>query len=112
VKNTLDVLDLVNDYAVLETDHFVVRFDRSNDGLLTEYASRFLEDKVYPDIVKAFGYEPKDKTLLEIFSRTNGTSGHSWFSARMVGLPFTGTVGACVGKIFALTSPSDGKAYN
>jgi len=112
VKNTLDVLDLLDTYAVLETEHFILRFDRGHDGVLAEYAARFLEDEVYPDIVAALGYEPKDKTLLEIFSKANGTSGHSWFSARMVGLPFIGTVGACAGKMFALTSPDDGQRYN
>ena len=112
VKNTLDVLDLLDSYAILETDHFILRFDRGHDGVLAEYAARFLEAEVYPDIVAALGYEPKDKTLLEIFSKANGTSGHAWFSARMVGLPFIGTVGACAGKMFALTSPDDGRPYN
>ena len=112
VKNTLEVLDLLDTYQVIETDHFVLRFDRGQDGLLAEYASRYLEAEVYPDIVKVLGYEPKDKTLLEIFSRAKRNSGHSWFSARMVGLPFIGTVGACAGKMFALTSPADGQQYN
>ena len=112
VKNALDVLDLLDTYAVIETDHFILRFDRGHDGLLAEYAARYLEEEVYPDIVKVLGYEPADKTLLEIFSKANGTSGHAWFSARMVGLPFIGTVGACAGKMFALTSPADGKPYN
>ena len=112
VKNTLDVLDLLDTYAVLETEHFVLRFNRGQDGLLAEYAARMLEEEVYPDLVAELGYEPKGKTLLEIFSKANGTSGHAWFSARMVGLPFIGTVGACAGKMFALTSPADGQAYN
>ena len=112
VKNTLDVLDLLDTYAILETDHFILRFDRGHDGILAEYAARYLEEDVYPDIVAALGYEPQEKTLLEIFSKANGTSGHAWFSARMVGLPFIGTVGACAGKMFALTSPDDGQSFN
>ena len=31
VKNTLDVLDLLDTYAVLETEHFILRFDRGHD---------------------------------------------------------------------------------
>lgn len=112
VKNTLDVLDLLDEYAVLETEHFILRFDRGQDGMLAEYAARYLEEEVYDDIVQSLGYEPPEKTLLEIFSRAKGTKGHSWFSARMVGLPFIGTVGACAGKMFALTSPADGQFYN
>ena len=112
VKNTLEVLDLLDGYAVLETDHFVIKFDRGQDQRLATYAAQYLEQDVYPDLVRAFDYEPSDKTVLEIFSRQGGTSGHGWFSARMVGLPFVGTVGACAGKMFAITSPGEGKAFN
>lgn len=112
VKNTLEVLDLLERYAVLETEHFVIRFDRGQDGLLAEYAAEYLEETVYPEIVASLGYAPPEKTLLEIFSSAAGTSGHGWFSARMVGLPFIGTVGACAGKMFALTSPADGQPFH
>src|SRR5439155_20097120 len=61
----------------------------------------------FPRLTKLLGYTPQGKTLIEIFSRTERTSGHSWFSARMVGLPFIGTVGACAGKMVALTSPAE-----
>jgi tetratricopeptide (TPR) repeat protein len=106
VKNMLEVLDVLKGYATLETEHFVIRFDRGQDELLARYAGRYLEDDVFPDLTRRLGYFPKEKTLIEIFSRTERTSGHSWFSARMVGLPFIGTVGACAGKMVALASPT------
>lgn len=112
VKNTLEVLDLLQDYAVIETDHFIIKFNRAHDEQLAVYASRFLEEEVFPDLVKALDYVPPDKTLLEIFSKGQGVSGHGWFSARMVGLPFIGTVGACAGKMFALRSPAEGQPFN
>jgi tetratricopeptide (TPR) repeat protein len=62
---------------------------------------------VFPQLTKQFGYVPPGKTLIEIFSRSGRISGHSWFSARMVGLPFIGTVGACAGQMIALTSPTE-----
>lgn len=107
VKNTLEVLDVLDNYAVLETEHFVIKFDRGRDQMLAEYAAEFLENEVYPDIVKQLGYEPQGKSLFEIFSHAKNTSGHGWFSARMVGLPYIGTVGACAGRMVAMVSPGD-----
>ena len=107
VKNTLEVLELLEGYAVLETEHFVLKFDRGRDEQLATYAARYLEREVYPQLVKQFGFRPEGKTLIEIFSRHKNTSGHGWFSARMVGLPAVGTVGACAGRMIALTSPDE-----
>lgn len=107
VKNTLEVLDVLKDYAVLETEHFVLKFDRGRDELLAGYAARYLEREVYPELVEHFGFRPQGKTLIEIFSRHRQTSGHGWFSARMAGLPAIGTVGACAGRMIALTSPDE-----
>ncbi|MGI8977881.1 MAG: tetratricopeptide repeat protein [Pirellulaceae bacterium] len=107
VKNTLEVLDVLKGYAVLETDHFVLKFDRGQDELLARYASKYLEEEAYPQLVEQFGFKPNGKTLIEIFSRNRNTSGHGWFSARMVGLPAIGTVGACAGKMVAITTPDE-----
>ncbi|MDX1947793.1 MAG: tetratricopeptide repeat protein [Pirellulaceae bacterium] len=113
VKNQLEVLDLLQGYAVIETEHFVIKFDRGHDELLARYAARRLEEEIYPLVTERLAYEPAGKTLIEIFSRRGTTSGHSWFSARMVGLPFIGTVGACAGKMLALASPTELKTkYN
>jgi cellulose synthase operon protein C len=107
VANSLKVLEVLDDYAVLETEHFVLKFDRGQDELLARYASRYLEHDVYPALVKKFGFEPPQKSLFEIFSRARNTDAHGWFSARMVGLPYVSTVGACAGKVVAITSPND-----
>lgn len=107
VVNVRKVLDLLAGYDSLETPHFVIRYDRSRDSLLAAYAARLLEDSVYPEITGTLHFEPPGKSLFEIFSSSGGTSGHGWFSARMVGLPFIGTVGACAGKMVAITSPND-----
>ncbi len=105
VNNMLQVLDLLAGYATLETEHFVIRFDRGQDELLARTVAQVLEQEVYPQLCKKLGYEPQGKTLYEIFSRHGGTSGHQWFSARTVGLPYVGTVGACTGGMVALVSP-------
>ncbi len=108
VSNTLKVLDVLANYAVIETDHFIVKFDRAHDELLGRYAARYLEEEVYPQLVAKFGFKPEGKSLFEIFSRAKNTNGHGWFSARMVGLPYVGTVGACAGRMVAMQSPDDG----
>lgn len=107
VKNMLEVLDVLQGYAVLETEHFVIRFDRGRDELLAKAMAEYLEGEVYPQMVAVLGHVPEGKSLFEIFNRAKNTRGHSWFSARMIGLPFIGTVGACGGKIVALASPND-----
>ncbi len=105
VKNSLEVLDVLATYETIETEHFVIRFDPAKDRLLAVYMSRFLEENVYPLVCEGLGYTPKDKSLIEIFNQAKNTSGHGWFSARMVGLPYIGTVGACAGKMIAMASP-------
>jgi len=113
VDNSLKVLEVLDGYALLETEHFAIKFDRGRDELLARYAANFLETEVYPELVKHFGFEPEGKSLFEIFSKARNTNGHGWFSARMVGLPYVGTVGACAGKMVALASPNDmPKKYN
>lgn len=113
VKNMRKVLEVLDEYAVIETKHFVIKFDRGQDQLLAEYAARYLEDEVYPELCKKYGFEPEGKSLFEIFNRSRNTRGHGWFSARMVGLPFVGTVGACAGKMVAMASPNDmGEKFN
>ena len=92
VNNMLKVLEVLDGYAVLETEHFVIKFDRGRDEILAQYAGKYLEEEVYPELCRKFDYRPKEKSLFEIFSRARNTSGHGWFSARMVGLPFVHTV--------------------
>ena len=108
VSNTLKVLEVLDGYETLETEHFVIKFDPQQDKILARYAGRWLEE-VYPQLCKQFGYEPPEKSLFEIFNRAKNTDGHGWFSARMVGLPHIHTIGACAGKMVAMQSPTDGQ---
>lgn len=105
VSNTLKVLEVLDDYETLETEHFILKFD-PEDHLQARYAARHLE-RIYPKLCEWLGYEPADKSLFEIFRKARNTNGHGWFSARMVGLPYIGTVGACAGKMVAMVSPND-----
>ena len=65
------------------------------DEALAQSAAAYLEEFVYPELTRTLDYRPSGKTLIEIFNRAKNTDGHGWFSARMVGLPYIGTVAAC-----------------
>jgi predicted Zn-dependent protease len=110
VKNTLEVLDQLDEYDTYQTEHFTIRYQGQADRILAIYVGDYLEEQ-YPALCKQFAFEVPERSLFEIFSKSERTSGHAWFSARMIGLPYLGTVGACAGKMVALTSPNE-RAYN
>jgi tetratricopeptide (TPR) repeat protein len=96
--NMMRVLKHMESYIPVETAHFSVLIDPTQDTLLGKYMSRYLES-VYAELTGAFGYAPPGKTRIELMKD------HQWFSGRTIGLPFIPTVGACTGKVVALASP-------
>jgi len=109
LSNTLSVLAVLDSMATLPTEQFILKFDGKHDKLLARYAARHLE-AVYPKLCKQFGYRPPGKPLVEIFNRAGGHDGQKWFSTRMIGLPYLGTVAACTGRMVAVASPNDPQA--
>ena len=109
VKNSLDVLDVLDAMQTRTTPHFVIKYDKA-DARLIPYLARHLET-VYGEIRQQFGYEPPGPTLVEIFNESQGQSGHAWFSARMIGLPFLETVAASTGRIVAMVSPGEMRTH-
>ncbi len=108
VSNMRKVLKLLDDYETISTEHFVIRVDSQADKILGRYMAEYLES-IYPELTKQFDFEPPSRTIFEIFHNSKGLSGHQWFSARMIGLPWIQTVGASTGMIVALTSPTAGE---
>ncbi len=104
VKNMLEVLDVLDSYAELGTEHFLFKHDHQHDAVFAHYLAEFMED-IYPELCRDFNFEPPERSLFEVFNQAKNTSGHGWFSARMIGLPYVGTVGACAGQMVAITSP-------
>lgn len=112
VSNLRKVLKLLDGYATIETEHFIIRVDNTQDEILGHYMAEYLEE-IYPELTKKFGYEPPGRTIFEIYHDGKGLSAHQWFSARMVGLPWIQTIGASTGMIVALASPTAvEKPYN
>ena len=109
VKNSLEVLDVLEAMQTRTTLHFVIKYDKA-DARLIPYLARHLEI-VYAEIKQQFGYEPPGPTLVEIFNEAQGQSGHAWFSARMIGLPYLETVAASTGPIVAMVSPGETQTH-
>jgi len=105
VSNMRKVLKVLDGYANIATPHFVIRADSQLDSVLARYIAEELED-VYADVTQEYGFEPPQRTQIEIYNKSKGLGGHQWFSARMVGLPWLQTIGASTGLIIAMTSPS------
>ncbi|MBX3444447.1 MAG: tetratricopeptide repeat protein [Planctomyces sp.] len=104
VSNMRKVLGVLEGYETLTTEHFVIRYDRS-DRLQAEFLAEHLES-VYGPLTSEFGYEPPVRTPFELYSSAKGQGAHAWFSARMVGLPWIQTIGASTGMIVAMSSPT------
>ena len=105
VSNMRKVLKVLDGYTTVTTPHFVIRADSQLDGVLARYMADYLEE-IYPEITQQFGFEPPQRTQIEIYNKSKGLGGHQWFSARMVGVPWLQTIGASTGTIIALTSPA------
>jgi tetratricopeptide (TPR) repeat protein len=96
--NMMKVLRHMTAYAPIESRHYSVLVDPTQDELLGRYMSRYLES-IYATLTSRFGYVPPGRTRIEIMKN------HQWFSGRTIGLPFVPTVGACTGRVVALASP-------
>jgi Tfp pilus assembly protein PilF len=96
--NMMKVLRHMASYSVIDSPHFTVVLDPTQDELQGRYMSRYLES-IYPGLTRRFGYAPPGRTKIEILKN------HQWFSGRTIGLPFVPTVGACTGSVVALASP-------
>ncbi|QEH33274.1 tetratricopeptide repeat protein [Aquisphaera giovannonii] len=104
--NMMKVLKHMESYSPIESKHYSVLVDPTQDELLGKYMARYLES-IYDELTTRFGYVPPGRTRIEIMKN------HQWFSGRTIALPFIPTVGACTGKVVALASPkATGKPFN
>ena len=99
VVNFLNLLKKMKDYQVLETEHFIVKVDGKHDAILLDQVARYME-KIHREVTADFGYEPRQKTIIEFFPT------HGDFSIRITGRGWIGTVGACTGRVIALAAPN------
>ena len=97
-KNMRLILKHMESYRPIETEHYSILVDPTQDTLLGKYMAKYLES-IHGGLVKNLGYEPPGLTQIEIMKN------HEKFSGRTTALPFIPTVGACTGKVVALASP-------
>ena len=98
-KNTLDLLDTLADYEIIQAPPFVLVLHRDEANVLAPYLS-VLAQQAYDHFVKQYGYTPPAPIRIEFFSN------HADFSVRSVGLAGIGILGVSFGPVVALDSPS------
>ncbi len=102
--NTLNLLDRLEKFARVETEHFIVKFDKKQDAVLATYFTEYLES-IYPELTKKYGYELPVKSIVEVYPSHDGIDG---FAVRITGMGWLPTVGACTGRVIAMDAPRKG----
>ncbi len=98
-SNLLTVFDTLEEYATLESEHFLVHMSPRDAEILWPYLEPMLEE-AWDKLVAKWDFEPEYPVLIEVFENTQD------FAVRSVGLPDIGPlVGICFGKVVTLISP-------
>lgn len=98
-SNLLTVFDTLEEYATLESEHFLVHMSPRDADILWPYLEPLLEE-AWETLSAKWGFEPEYPVLIEVFENTQD------FAVRSVGLPDIGPlVGICFGKVVTLISP-------
>ena len=98
-KNTLDLLDTMQDFAETKRGPFVVKAAAQESGVLSGYALDLVEE-ASNKLTAKYHFTPKGPIVIEIFKN------HEDFAVRTLGLPGLGALGVCFGQVIAQDSPS------
>ncbi len=98
-KNTLDLLDNLQQYTVTTSDRFEFVMDGEESGLLTIYFTSLAEE-AYEKLAEDYSHRPATPIRVEVFPH------HADFSVRTVGLVGLGALGVSFGPVVAMDSPS------
>ena len=98
-KNTLDLLDTMAEYRVIETRRFQLVAPAGEADLLALYLGPLAEE-AFDALAECYGVAPPTPIRLEVFPR------HADFSVRTIGLVGLGALGVSFGPVIALDSPS------
>ncbi len=101
-KNMMKVLNHMAGYQSVNSAHYIV-MATPDDMLQARYFANYLES-IYDELAHRFGYTLPTSTQIEVMKD------HEWFSGRTVALPFIPTVGACTGRVVAMSSPKNSKS--
>ncbi|MCP4449298.1 MAG: tetratricopeptide repeat protein [Myxococcales bacterium] len=103
---TLNVLDLFEtvvprDYVMTKSKTFGFRYHKDERRVLERYITPTME-AAYADMVKRYGFTPKQPLTLEIYKESEH------YAVRTIGLPGLGALGVCFGHVVTAMSPSVG----
>ncbi len=98
-KNTLDLLDTMQDFRETQRGMFVVKASAQETDVLSGYALNLVEE-ASNKLVSKYRFTPKGPIIVEIFQN------HEDFAVRTLGLPGLGALGVCFGMVIAQDSPS------
>jgi tetratricopeptide (TPR) repeat protein len=98
-KNTLDLLDTMNDYKTTKSGDFLLKIGEKENDVLAGYATDLLTE-VHTTLTTKYKFTPRGPISVEIFPN------HDDFAVRALGLPGLGALGVCFGQVIAQDSPS------
>ncbi|MFW6335554.1 MAG: tetratricopeptide repeat protein, partial [Phycisphaeraceae bacterium] len=96
------VEELVDEYATLETEQFIIRYKPGLDEVLARDMAAEL-DAMHREVADAFEHDPAVKTQIDLMPDTER------FAVRITGLPDIWTIAAATGDVIALTPPRVGQ---
>ncbi len=99
VKNTLDLLDVLDDFRVVRSPPFVFVLPPSQADLLLPWLEQ-VSHEALRTFGERYGFEPDGTIRIEVYDRSAD------FSVRTVGVTGIGAHGVCFGNTIALESPS------
>jgi len=99
VVNYLNLLEKMESFEALETEHFIIQVDGEHDAVLLQPVADEAE-RIYAEISKDFAHAPGGKTKIQFFPT------HQQFSIRITGRGWIGTVGACTGPVVVMAAPN------
>lgn len=99
-KFTLELLQMLEKFDRVETQHFIVKYDSNTDPGIGTFIANYMEG-IYPELTEDYETPIEGKTTIEIFPT------HRAFGVRITGKPWIHTVGAATGRVIALASPRD-----
>jgi tetratricopeptide (TPR) repeat protein len=97
--NTLRLMDSFSKFDTFETPHFSVKLQKKESEVLRPYVEELLE-KTVENLSGRYGFRPRQKVTFEMYPD------HEDFAVRTVGLPGLGALGATIGNVVAMDSPS------
>lgn len=98
-KNTLDLMDEVAQYTVVESDRFQLAIPAQEAELLALYLVP-LAEAAWDSLSSHYGLSPAMPLRLEVYPR------HADFSVRTIGLVGMGALGVSFGPVIAMDAPS------